>query len=233
METSLRQSLQGTRMNKYLNSANIVTALTVTLYCSSTAYMGGYFSSFKGIPSLDSDILERNLHQVLYHGLELNFKFFLIIPLMIVVLFIAQYGYDTWDLRRQEKHQKFSTRELEAKHVPKIKSAYYLLSVLLTFMFLMVVFEHKGKQTALTLQDNIKNEKQVTLVDIPVGIKKKDKTLIFLFCGARNCSGLDIEHQSIVNFPQSNFTLHNGFVKNGKIQKGNKPTNSSSTQEKI
>lgn len=72
---------------KFLDSAVILTIITAFLYSASTAYTHGYF----GILNLDSDVLDRNFHQILYHGMILNIWTFLTVPL-VVALTITTHG---------------------------------------------------------------------------------------------------------------------------------------------
>lgn len=62
------------------NSAIIVTLITAFFYCSSMVYTHAYL----GRLGLDSDVLERSFHAVVYQGFIFNLQ-----PMMIISMFIV------------------------------------------------------------------------------------------------------------------------------------------------
>lgn len=62
------------------NSAIVVTLITAFFYCSSMVYTHAYL----GRLGLDSDVLERSFHAVVYQGFIFNLQ-----PMMIISMFIV------------------------------------------------------------------------------------------------------------------------------------------------
>lgn len=65
------------------NSAVFITLTTAFFYCCSSFYMDGYFS----ILDLDSDVLERNFHSIVFDGFTLTVNKSVAIFYMLVVTF--------------------------------------------------------------------------------------------------------------------------------------------------
>ena len=62
------------------NSAIIVTLITAFFYCSSTVYTHAYLKSLQ----LDSDVLERSFHAVVYQGFIFNLQSMIFISFCII-----------------------------------------------------------------------------------------------------------------------------------------------------
>lgn len=70
-----------------LNSAGLIVIITAFVFGSSTAYTNAELS----VLGLNSDLMERSFHQVLYHGVIMNLVFMFFIPfsLFLVSFFIT------------------------------------------------------------------------------------------------------------------------------------------------
>ncbi len=62
-----------------LNSAGLIVLTTAFLFASSTAYTSALLRRL----GLDSDLMERSFHQVLYHGFIINLLFLMALPLFL------------------------------------------------------------------------------------------------------------------------------------------------------
>ncbi|WP_284193860.1 hypothetical protein, partial [Vibrio zhanjiangensis] len=67
---------------KLVDSAGIAALLTAYLYCVSTAFTHGYFNTL----GLDSDLLDRNFHQIIYSGLIQSLNSFIWFTLVVFIL---------------------------------------------------------------------------------------------------------------------------------------------------
>lgn len=206
---------------KVLDSALLLTLVTVFLYCSSTAYNHGYLTSM----SLDSDILDRNFHQILYDGMIKNIWTFLLVPLFLSLLYTLHSIYKI-ELKRYVRKGFSNARKLlvlqkklrirngrltefEVWYFLRIKYCWSFVVLLFAFFFSMAYFESEGKDKAMGLKMAIFKGKANNLT-LP---KYPDKKLIILFCGARNCAAIDQKMMEIVYFPQTeSFTISNNSV---------------------
>ena len=74
---------------RIVDSTGLLALLTGYLYCVSTAYTQGYLNAL----GLDSDLLNRNFHQVIYHGLlESMVSLFWLVLIILILTFM----YTTW-----------------------------------------------------------------------------------------------------------------------------------------
>ena len=73
-------------MRKTFDSAFLLALITAVVYCWSTARYNGFLHA----ANLDTDMMERNFHQVMYSGLVISFKYlleFLIVVTLIWLLY--------------------------------------------------------------------------------------------------------------------------------------------------
>ena len=196
---------------KIIDSAVILTLITAFLYCASTAYIHGYFD----VLHLDSDVLDRNFHQILYHGMILNIWTFLTIPFLIAAIItvhstffieLSRYvnknyssGKEIVQLRKKLRLKRKQPTTIEIKHSKRIRMCWSVFLSLFTFMTSMIYFESKGQGAAQTMQKSVEEKKYSAVRLAP---KKKNKQLALLYCGARNCAALNTINNEIVYFPQ-------------------------------
>jgi len=211
---------------KFFDSAAILTFITVFLYCSSTAFIHGYF----GVLYLDSGVLDRNFHQILYHGMILNIWTLLTLPFLIA-LFFTMYGMCATELSRYIRNSHTSGKKIvklkralriekkqpnlfELKHLKRMKISWLIFLSVFSFMLSMAYFEVQGKEAAHAILVKVANKKHNV---VKVKSKEKNEPLAFLYCGARNCAALNIVTKEIVYFPQ---TGHSNFLYKKTYQNG-------------
>ncbi|MGY6037785.1 hypothetical protein [Aeromonas sp. AE23HZ002T15] len=203
------------------NSAGLIVLTTAFLFASSTAYTNALLRRL----GLDSDLMERSFHQVLYHGFIINLFFLMILP--FVLLSMAYIAYEVKDVMhrafRISNDRRFSNARRFLKPLRKvgvkfrresyimrrlgtIKAATWMtLSCSLLFILVIAHHEQKGGDDAVA---NIES------------IRKGDTSLVyldgekagypFLYCGARNCAVYDKENDQIKYFAQERFSVSRG-----------------------
>jgi hypothetical protein len=203
---------------KMIDRAPIVFVFIATyLYVTSTAHTLGYFH----VLSLDSDLLDRTFHQVLYHGLIINLEFMLFTMLSMIV--VAGTIILLRALYQNMISKRLTGNFSKAKSLVKSLRKYNLISKskkkhekdkyekgfevigIVTFLFIMSViilagFESKGAENANKALEYAKNG---TISKINLESQKLGKDLGFLYCGSRNCAALNLTDNSIVYFPQN------------------------------
>ncbi len=197
---------------KLLDSAMLVTAITGFFYSASTAYAHGLFF----ILHLDSDVLDRNFHQIIYSGMILSIFILFFAPFVLALLrttyswyVIALSNYIREGIGKGRKvvnlKKKLSMRTrkrtpIEERYFIILKPYWLVAFGIMVFIFLMVIFERQGRTAAQITLDSIESNTYNI-------VKFKDdgvvETLAFLYCGARNCAGMDVKTKGIRYFPQS------------------------------
>lgn len=214
------------------DTALLVTVVTALLYTWSTANFNGYILTLK----LDTDIMERNFHQVIYNGLLISFQPILIYGFSLwIIAYIYSHGilptYVHW-LRayfsRRRKVIKIRRFWFGKRNQPLIvlraKAFFTKLSfvILISFLYLLSLshFESIGIKKAKDLMEDYNKGKNKRSDMIDVEINKKNKTLRFLACGARTCAGIEEKTNTIFYFPSStsySFLYHeNNVTKSSK-----------------
>lgn len=201
-----------------LNSAGLIVLTTAFLFASSTAYTSALLRRL----GLDSDLMERSFHQVLYHGFIINIVFLMALP--VALFFITFIAYEV----KMEMHRTFrasnNKRFSNARRILKplrkvgvrfrresyimrrlgnIKLATWLtLSCAVLCIFIIVSHERQGGIDALAHIEEIKNG------DAPlVYIDGDEKGYPFLYCGAKNCAAYDAVNNRVKYFPQNIFSI--------------------------
>lgn len=156
------------------NSAIVVTFITAFFYCSSTVYTHAYL----GRLGLDSDVLERSFHAVVYQGFIFNLGPMLIF-LIVVIGLIWIKTIITIQLHRSIKEKrkdakilinlknkifnffKIKNKSLDYFERPLIKgSLSFTIAFFLLFIALLTLakFEKKGSAVANVVNQNIANQ---------------------------------------------------------------------------
>jgi len=200
---------------KSFNSALLLTSVTAFLYASSTAYTYGYFR----VLDLDGNVLDRNFHQIIYHGMILNIRTVILAPLILAFFvtihssfkielsqFISRNFSNGRKLVKIKKRLYLATKKknkLVREHGRKIFSFWVTALGVLTIFMGLVIFEKQGVNSAEELISEIKKGdfNSVRLKDKP-----GDESLAYLFCGARNCAVYNNETNKIVYFAQNEFS---------------------------
>lgn len=199
---------------RLVDSAGVAAILTAYLYSVSTAFRHGYFNAL----GLDSDLLDRNFHQIIYSGLVQSLTDFI---LLATAVFIFVMVYTTWRVYlsyyirrgflfgrrfvRLKKILRISTKKptkLEAKYQ---RHFYFsLIALVLTFIFfiVLVMHERKGARRAESVVDAI-SKGDVTILNS--GNYGND--LVFLYCGIRNCAGYDMKEDKLIYVSQQQLSM--------------------------
>ncbi|MBL0612263.1 hypothetical protein JD508_18715 [Aeromonas jandaei] len=201
-----------------LNSAGLIVIITAFLFGSSTAYT----NSELRLLGLDSDLMERSFHQVLYHGFIMNLMFIFFMP---VFLFLVSFVYyHVVDLFRssfcKSNRKRFINGRRYLKPLRKIgiqfkKESYALkrlglakemswvfMSITLLLIFMIAYHEQAGEQAGKRVVEMVRSGK-APIVHIGEG----DKEYFMLYCGAKNCAAYDVKNKMIKYFVQDNFSV--------------------------
>ncbi len=104
-----------------------------------------------------------------------------------------------------KKFLKIKTKKdkpIEIKYLKRMKRFWYISLGAFFFILVMGIFESNGRKNAETLLLNIKNN---SYGKVKVKIQDSDKNIAYLYCGNRNCAGLDLKTKEIVYFPQDGY----------------------------
>jgi len=196
---------------KIIDSAIILTLITAFLYCAGTAYTHGYF----GVFFLDSDILERNFHQIIYYGMLRSILILFLIFFFLAVFITIHSGCVTEISRsmispenNERKTSKFIQNfklkrapltPIEKMHIQRIQKIWFLFFSFIIFIFIMDHIESKGVDAAQNIKKSI-NEGEYRAVKLDS--KTNEKPFALLYCGARYCAALNPNNGNIRYFPQ-------------------------------
>lgn len=203
-------------MKKAFDSALLLALATAALYCWSTARYNGFLHA----ANLDTDMMERNFHQVIYSGLVISFQYLLVF-LIVVTLVWLLYAHLILPLyvecvhgsikakRYVVKFKKFwlgkrKDTVIERQEKQRLNSCLVFLVGAGVFVASLAYFERQGAQSAQSLLSSYKSEQDHTYNFISTTIGGEEKKLLYLGCGARNCAGLAPETNHIYYFDQSN-----------------------------
>jgi hypothetical protein len=218
------------------NSAIIVTLITAFFYCSSTVYTHAYLKSL----GLDSDVLERSFHAVVYQGFVFNLQSMITISFAIIgiaslrVLLIIPFRRSIKIKRKMDyckaKFLKFLYKEnIELDSYDKSFFIGWISAAKIFILFTLalvalVASEQNGvkaagdvnKRIACQLIERDKQNPSHAKADTPrvstimPSIHQPDSELMFLYCGSRMCAGLDLDEEQVIYFPQTGFTYKRG-----------------------
>ncbi|PAU71178.1 hypothetical protein [Vreelandella alkaliphila] len=202
-------------MRKPIDSAIFLAACTALLYSWSTANYHGFLIA----ASLDSDMMERSFHQVIYGGLVISFG---PIILMLIVASLSLYfwshavlpSYIDWvrgsikSKRRVIKIRRYwigmrvslGIEDQEKRRFNRV--ALYSLAGMV-FILSLVYFENKGQQQAKEIIDRHMANDNSPGSMVTVLINKSEKKLRYLGCGAKNCAGIERNTNKVYYFSQS------------------------------
>lgn len=201
-----------------LNSAGLIVLTTAFLFASSTAYTSALLRRL----GLDSDLMERSFHQVLYHGFIINIVFLMALPFaLFLIAFVAYEIKDKMhrafrfsnDRRFSNARKflkplrgvgvKFRRESYIMRRLGTIKVATWMtLSCSVCFIYVIAHHEQQGGKDAVAHIEYIKkgDSSQVYLDGDKTGYP-------FLYCGAKNCAVYDKEKDLIKYFTQDRFSV--------------------------
>lgn len=209
-------------MRKQIDSAILLAVCTALLYSWSTANYHGFLTTV----NLDSDMMERSFHQVIYSGLIISFRpIMLVIFLLTSALFVWSHGIlptyiDYVRASFKAKRKMIKVRQywigkrvtLTIEKNEKVRFNRFGLYSLYGAIFILslVYFEEQGQQKAENIIEKHYLNKNIPNSIINVVINKKETLLLYLACGSKNCAGIERKSNRIFYFSQANgysFTL--------------------------
>jgi hypothetical protein len=198
-----------------IDSAIFLAASTALLYTWSTASYHGFFQVLR----LDSDMMERSFHQVIYDGLIIAFfPTFAVLACSAFLLYLYAHlllpEYVDWvrksvkSKRKIIKIRRFWRGKRNAAPVELRSKAFFSRVTVLTISVFLYIgtlahFEHEGREKANEVIGAHLAGKSMPTEMIEVGINGNPKTLRFLGCGARNCAGIEAGTNFIYYFSSS------------------------------
>lgn len=204
---------------RIVDSTGLLALLTGYLYCVSTAYTEGYLNAL----GLDSDLLNRNFHQVIYHGLLESMVSLLWLVLIILIL---TFTYTSWcsfisfQLKKSFKNgrklvglkKQFHLSTKKPSNVEARLSKHIFLSVgaflaVLAFVVNLGLHEKSGIKIANKVIKNIQENQYTALTT--QGFKGE---LAFLYCGSRNCAGFDLNTNKVIYFAQKQLSVQSNRI---------------------
>lgn len=161
--------------------------------------------------------MDRNFHQTLYNGLLLNIKPLLIILFIVATFYLFKSSFKIFlsreiknnfkngrNIVKIKKKLRFKIRKsnrLEKKYALTFnKSVCTIVVLIFFFIFALNNCDKKGRTIAEALKVSIVEDKftSVTFVE-----NKKITKIAYLYCGSRNCAGIDVKTNEIVYFQQT------------------------------
>ena len=218
-------------MPKFIDSAVFLVVCTAVLFSWSTANYNGFLL----VAGLDTDMMERSFHQVIYSGFILSFG---PVVLILIILLVSLYLYShailpayvdllrgSYKLKRKAvKIRNFlsgerETPELERKAKIMFNRFAIVCVVATAFISGLVYFEMKGQSGAKKiLQNHLKGIASQRSM-ISVKINDTEKTLRYLSCGSKNCAGIEEKTNKVYYFSESSgFSFVHDF-KNIEVDK--------------
>jgi hypothetical protein len=204
----------GVSREPLLNSGVALALLTAALYCVSTAYYGGFLAVLR----LDADVLDRNFHQILYHGFLTAFvPVFQLLAWSAIVLFASAMlgtpALNAFLRRRWSRKRVFVVlrkalrpdARSTAFEIAQRKLAGYAciaLAFALTVIFALAHFDRQGKEAGEKLLSKLDQPVPDSFM-VSVKIDGQPHRLLYLACGARNCAGIEPTTRMVHYFPQN------------------------------
>jgi len=197
-----------------INGTTILAIATACLYSSSTANVNAYL----GVLELNRNMLDRDFHQVLYHGMILNLPLMYLVPLYLlsaILLYSFIKATTIKFLQTSTENKRIYikiTRKL--KNITSYVYPYpyrgpYMTTfmrdfalvclILLPYIFPLIEYEKDGAKAGHSVLLALEEE---NFQEIIVSIGNEEHRLAHLYCGSRNCAGYDIENKLIRYFPQ-------------------------------
>lgn len=206
-------------MTKLLDGAIFLALGSAFLYCASTASYHGYLLYLH----LDSDILDRNFHQILYDGLIQSFNLLIVIVMcywafrffyshMLLPIYVDYSKKSFSNKRKIIKLKKFwfgvrkdSEHEILAKKLTREAGFAFVLSV--SLLVTLAYLENKGQKRAKDYLEKIYSGEAPARHLISIKIDGAMRDLYRLVCGARNCAGIDVKSKEVFYFPLNGYSF--------------------------
>jgi len=186
-----------------VDSAVFLAGFTAILYTWSTAHYNGFLWMLR----LDTNMMERSFHQVIYSGLLISFvPALLVLVAMAFILYMYSHAilpiYIDWirssvgSKRRAIKFRRFWFGKRNSPPIElRAKMLFADLAVMALFGAIYIAtlayFEHKGREKAKSLIENHFSGKNKPSQLVKVTINKRELDLLFVGCGSRNCAGIE------------------------------------------
>ncbi len=190
----------------------LLAMVTSLFYTWSTASFNGFLSVMR----LDSDLMERNFHQVIYNGMLISFGPILTAGLLIwAIIFFYSHAilpsYIDWvrgGFGRRRQVVRFRRFWFAKRNSPRVESrakelfTKISLAMILSlfYIFSLAYFESTSSGNAKKLLEEHESGKNSQASIINVEINKKSKKLRFLACGSRTCAGIEEKTNLIYYF---------------------------------
>lgn len=156
------------------NSALVISLITAFFYCSSMVYTHAYL----GRLGLDSDVLERSFHAVVYHGFVFNLWATIIAllaaPALVLLraLLIIDYRRFLKENKQNKKNAiirklkilkffKIKRRSFDYYEKPLIKRTFQVSKVFIVLLIALIMlarYEQDGIRAATVVKQNIANQ---------------------------------------------------------------------------
>ncbi|MBO1926629.1 hypothetical protein J3998_03485 [Thiomicrorhabdus sp. 6S2-11] len=91
-------------------------------------------------------------------------------------------------------------RSIVIKYEKRSSNAWLMFIASFAFIVGMAIFDSKGQDAAKGVLNKMKSGTMSTVV---VPVNGVNKSLVYLYCGARNCAAQNIENNEVVYFPQN------------------------------
>lgn len=155
------------------NSAVFITLITAFFYCCSAIYIDGFLR----VLGLDSDVLERSFHSIVFHGFTLVIDIWLYAVLSLAVFYwvravigieVNKYFLNRARLKRVLKYKRklylslnIRTRKLNYFERPYLFAFFKAFLVFLfcfCLVFILARYQVLGKERAYAVQNQLKEE---------------------------------------------------------------------------
>lgn len=202
-------------INKYFDSAFFIAFITAILYCAYSRYLIGFYEQF----GIEYEIIDKNIHQILFYGMHVIFKpTFKIFTYSTIALSLIYFS--IIELKKTEFFNFLITTKIINYTAQKInllvdkKGDLYLLrksliSTLTLWLILIVMsivldhFKNIGSNDAIKLIGKIDSgtyNKNKININIDGNVEK----LFIVSCGNAMCVGYDNVKKRIYYFQSSN-----------------------------
>lgn len=206
-------------LNFFARIAALSVIICGVFYTSSVAYYGGYLQIF----GVDSDILHRNVDQILYHGFLFIYPkvFTVAIVWSFLTLFVMFIMFTVIHIKYSRKFNNISPRLRGIMFydfsglLVCLKSwsifPFIFGTVLVLYLLILRNFEIDGRQTGNNVKHAIETGNVFKLQCIQrLGDKnnfEKEKLVINIFCGSDTCVGTPLNSRSYIYYDAKNIII--------------------------
>ena len=198
-------------MKKLFDSTLVIAIFSAILYCAYSRYYIGYCDEL----GVNFNLLDKNIHQVLFYGIHLviipffNFISTGLVCLLLLYIFLKKIKKEKGDNFNEIKLFKCITISkiynylndfVELRNLTR--NFWFLCVAMIVFVYGTDHFQKLGYSQALVFIDKVKSS-NFNNNKITVYVDGEKKELILIDCGYMKCVGYDLSDKQMIYFQSS------------------------------